>query len=124
MACVICDHPKCAEITEATADGAIPRTLPGRFGVKKVDILRHLLHVTPRPFAPSQKESRHVNPPVEPLEPRQQTARREFAPSEPDSCPCDWCRLSGYRRLARAWEEATEAERERFCAETQTPEWV
>jgi hypothetical protein len=52
------------------------------------------------------------------------TARQELTPSEPELCSCDWCRLSGYRRLSRAWDEATEQERERFCAETQTPEWV
>jgi hypothetical protein len=124
MACVICEHPKCAEITAATADGSIPRTLPARYGVKKVEIARHLGHTPRQPVERPAEVSSPMNPRTTLSLRHAMPARRELTPSEPDSCPCDWCRLSGYRRLARAWDEATEAERERFCAETQTPEWV
>jgi len=34
-----------------------------------------------------------------------------------DSCHCDWCQLSPYRRLKRAWEETTEMDHGRLSVE-------
>lgn len=137
--CVVCQHAKVEAINAALTHGRLVAVVSTQFRVKRVDLETHLQH------APIQALASHeIDIPV--LQPQVSSMLRTSAkleaivnvvrethspalvplrgspqePAPPEPCACDWCRLSGYRRLLRAWGEADRLERERFCVETRT----
>ena len=90
--CVICQHAKVEALQAALNSGRLAAVVAIQFRVKKLDLVKHLQH------APIQAV--------------------QDADADRPMCPCTWCRLSPYQRLVTAWEQASQLDRERFCATT------
>jgi hypothetical protein len=125
--CLICSHPKRAAIEASIADGTIPRTLPGRFGVKKIDLAGHLVHTARQAFAPSDVVPHAIVPLVSPQEPHDAPSRRAFTPSDANGLPDSMggpdpreLLTHGMKLIQRAFHEASETERPCLAARLET----
>jgi hypothetical protein len=128
--CPICQHAKRQAMDTALGAGIAPGVISAQYRVPKKLIEHHREHL-PAPacdrHAPAAGIASHdalsqardlisIGP-----EGITRTGALDDALSQAqDDCSCDWCLMPAYRRLLRAWDEATREEKTRFCLETRT----
>jgi hypothetical protein len=107
--CAICEHAKIKAINAALDCGRAPNLVRAQYRLEEQMFKWHLAHRAQAGLATQVQET--LNHLVEQSLPS--------LPREVDGdCQCSWCRMPAYRRLLRAWDEASREEKTRFCLDT------
>lgn len=112
--CTICQHPNRAAIEQDRAHGVSFAALRHRYDVDHLAVMNHV-----RFHGAVCDESTAAA--VSTSDMSGMTGIGSTTASEMSlsiTCACDWCTLTSYERLKRAWDEATDPDRQKLCADT------
>jgi hypothetical protein len=116
--CPICQHAKVRIINAALQGGRLPSVVAHQFRLDRRSLDAHMAHEPVLIQAPQGIWLSHPGTVIDSNACEDEGLRVSDELS--DECLCYWCKMSGYQRLLRAWEEANRSEKERFCVDTRT----
>jgi hypothetical protein len=126
MACKLCQHPQHEAFDQELRSGGriALRTIAERYKIHWLPLSTHqrrCLKVGTTTSSKLPMSAPYVEPGVDVLASIEHHELTKVV--EAEECTCEWCSLSMYNRLKRAWSEVTELERQKFCIDTRNVDW-